>query len=304
MIQTSQKYELIYETQQKYSLKNLISHLCDSLNVSKSGYYRYFSETARIVRQRRLEKEEERLADIRQAIDFKGRKRKGIRQVKMVLVHTFNKRYNQKSIHRIMRKYGLLSPVRRPNPYKRIMKATQEHRVHQNHVNRQFKRETPGQILLTDITYLKYRNRHLYLSTILDSSTNEIVAYKVSDNLKIDFVLETLDVLTLHPHIEITETTVIHSDQGAHYTSPKFSKKVKELKMKQSMSRKGNCWDNAPQESFFGHLKDELMIRDEMTREELLREIDDYIYYYNHHRYQQSLKEMTPVQYRDHLLSA
>jgi putative transposase len=90
---------------------------------------------------------------------------------------------------------------------------------------------------------------------------------------------------------------LIHSDQGVHYTSPVFQKLVKKLGLRQSMSRRGNCWDNAPQESFFGHLKDETSIKACTTLDELKKEIKQYMIYYNHYRYQWNLKKMTPVQY-------
>ncbi|WP_270501476.1 IS3 family transposase, partial [Clostridium butyricum] len=89
-----------------------------------------------------------------------------------------------------------------------------------------------------------------------------------------------------------------------HYTSPKFQKLLKDNNLGQSMSRRGNCWDNAPQESFFGHMKDEIDFQSCNTLEELIDMIDDYIDYYNNYRYQWNLKKMTPKQYRNHLLLA
>ncbi|MGN4416987.1 IS3 family transposase, partial [Bacillus cereus group sp. MYBK249-1] len=89
-----------------------------------------------------------------------------------------------------------------------------------------------------------------------------------------------------------------------HYTSPTYQKLVKELKLGQSMSRRGNCWDNAPQESFFGHFKDEAHIKTCTSFTQLKQEIKDYMKYYNQHRYQWNLKKMTPVEYRNHLLDA
>ncbi|MNN66095.1 Integrase core domain protein [compost metagenome] len=103
--------------------------------------------------------------------------------------------------------------------------------------------------------------------------------------------------------VKLHKEAFIHSDQGSHYTSPTYQKLLKQKGLGQSMSRRGNCWDNAPQESFFGHMKDHVDSRGCITFEELQDEIDRYIQYYNHHRYQWGLKKMTPVQYRNHLLS-
>ncbi len=101
--------------------------------------------------------------------------------------------------------------------------------------------------------------------------------------------------------MKLTKDAYIHSDQGVHYTSPVFQKLVKKYR---SMSRRGNCKDNAPQESFFEHFKDETYIKQCSTLEELKKEINDYMDYYNNFRYQLNLKKMTPVEYRNHLLDA
>jgi transposase InsO family protein len=95
---------------------------------------------------------------------------------------------------------------------------------------------------------------------------------------------------------------MIHSDQGVHYTNPLYIEMVKQLKMIQSMSRKGNCIDNAPIESFFGHLKDDVDYKSCKTFEELHSLTEEYVRYYNHQRKQWELKKMTPVDYRNHLL--
>ena len=305
IVSPSLTFQIIHEIVKQSRFKHLISYLCDSCGVSRSGYYRYFSSCAKAARLKRQQEEETRLAAIKQAINFKNRTTKGIRQVAMVLQGEFNLTYNLKSVHRIMRKYHLLSPVRRANPYRKIPKATHEHRIYSNKVNCEFKRSKPNKVFLTDITYLKYgKNRTAYLSTIIDSATNEVVASQISENLKIDFVLQTLDKLRENPNIQLTEISMIHSDQGVHYSSPQFSTKLKELGIQQSMSRRGNCWDNTPQESFFGHLKDEANIKQQQTFEELAEEIYDYIYYYNHYRYQWNLKKLTPVKFRNQLLAA
>lgn len=202
-----------------------------------------------------------------------------------------------------MKKYDIVCPHRKANPYRRIMKATKEHTVLPNLLNRDFKQDIPAKVLLTDITYLFYKNgQKAYLSTILDASTNEILSYNLSKSLQINIVTQTIDNLFNIP-LTLHKDAFIHSDQGAHYTSPIFQKKLKEKGIGQSMSRRGNCWDNAPQESFFGHLKDESIIKECETFEDLVKEIEDYIDYHNNYRAQWNLKKMTPVDYRNHLLN-
>lgn len=236
------------------------------------------------------------------AYQFKKRK-KGARQIKMTLASQFKIVFNLKRIRRIMKKYEIVCPIRKANPYRRMLKATQEHRVMPNLLKRQFKQEVPGKVLLTDITYLFYgRGQKAYLSTIKDGSTNEILAYHVSDRMTMDLATETLLKLKKNRRFKKREGALIHSDQGIHYTHPYFQKLVKKLGLQQSMSRRGNCWDNAPQESFFGHFKDEANIKSCETIEELKKEIKNYMIYYNNYRHQWNLKKMTPVQYRDHLL--
>lgn len=147
-----------------------------------------------------------------------------------------------------MKKYKIICPIRRINPYLKMLKASQEHSVLPNLLNREFKQEVPGKVLLTDITYLNYGNgQKAFLSTIKDSSTNEILAYNVSNRMTLDLVTDTLVKLKRNKRVKFAEGAIIHSDQGAHYTSPTFQKYVRKLGLGQSMSRRGNCWDNAPQ---------------------------------------------------------
>ena len=283
-------------------MKNMVSYLCGLVGVSRSGYYNYFSVKSQEQRQRNDEKDEIVKEMILKAFNFKGRK-KGARQIKMTLAGQFNVVYNLKRIRRIMKKYGIICPIRKANPYRRMMKATQEHRVVPNLLNRQFRQGVSGKVLLTDITYLHYgKGNRAYLSAIKDGSTGEVLAYHISDRMTLDIATDTLKKLKKNKNFMKAKDALIHSDQGVHYTSPIFQKAVKKLGLRQSMSRRGNCWDNAPQESFFGHLKDEASIKACKTLDELKKEIKQYMIYYNHYRYQWNLKKMTPVQYRDHLL--
>jgi len=281
----------------------MISYLCKMTSVSRSGYYNYFSLKSQKLRDQQNKHDEQSRDIILKAYNFKRRK-KGARQIKMTLQGQYNIIYNLKRIRRIMKKYAIICPIRKANPYKRMMKATKEHTVVPNLLNRNFKQNVPGKVLLTDITYLFYGNgKKAYLSTIKDGSTNEILAYNVSESLTVNIATDTIHKLKKNKKIKLDKSAFIHSDQGFHYTNPKFQKLLKSYTLGQSMSRRGNCWDNAPQESFFGHFKDETSIKSCYTLEQLKEEIKQYMIYYNNYRYQWNLKKMTPVQYRNHLLN-
>lgn len=180
------------------------------------------------------------------------------------------------------------------------MKKTQEHSTCDNILSRGFGVALPGRVYCTDITYLYYHSgRKAYLSVIKDIASGEVVAWKVSMNLELTFVLESLDQLQTQ---NTAPQALIHSDQGFHYTSPAYQQKVQLLGLVQSMSRKGNCIDNAPIESFFGHFKDELEYRHCGTFTELETMVNSYMYHYNNTRPQWGLQKMTPTAYRNHLL--
>lgn len=299
---TSLVFKLIQEIILKYNYKNMVRHLCEVALVSRSGYYHYLNSTDK--RYHREKKDLELNGLILKAISHRGYK-KGSRSIKMVLEQDFHLVINRKCIQRIMRKYGIKCPIRKANPYRRMMKATREHRVVPNLLKREFKQELAGKVLLTDITYVPYGlSKMAYLSTIKDGSTNEILSYQLSNRMTLEIATDTIKNLIRKNKNLLRQDSFIHSDQGAHYTSPKFQKLLKKYKLGQSMSRKGNCWDNAPQESFFGHMKDEIDYKSCATFKELQHLIDDYMDYYNNYRYQWGLKKLTPVQYRNQLIAA
>jgi transposase InsO family protein len=200
-----------------------------------------------------------------------------------------------------MNKYGLRCPIRKANPYKKIGKAIKSHAVG-NKVNREFNVGKPGRVLLTDITYIYYASgKCAYLSTIKDGCTRQIPSYVLSESLELPIVTDTIHVLMDNKAYVISKDAYLHSDQGIHYTSTKFQKLIQSKGFIQSMSRKGNCWDNAPQESFFGHMKDELNLNQCETFDQLKTEIDEYIRYYNEERYQWDLMKMAPNEYYKYL---
>ncbi|QVK17315.1 IS3 family transposase [Mycoplasmatota bacterium] len=295
-IRKSDKFEMIKKVIHKSRRPGIQDYLCSVAEVSRSGYYNYHSEKSKKNRMKKEQNDKKRFKLIKEVFEV-GKKKYGAKQIKMHLKENMN----LKSIRRIMSKYGLVCKIRRQDPYKQMLKADQNHRVHKNHLNRNFDQQSPYKVLLTDITYIRYNNRFAYLSTILDGSTKELVAYKVSNNLKIDFVLDTVKELD---NINLPENAIIHSDQGSHYTSPKFSKEVRSRNLLQSMSRRGNCWDNAPIESFFGHMKDYIDFSECKTLKDVELKIDDYMYYYNHQRYQWKLNKLTPIEFRNQLKAA
>ena len=214
-------------------------------------------------------------------------------------------RMNHKKIRRLMRKYDLRCPIRQANPDRQIMKELRTSVVADNKVKREFKEHGARMILLTDITYIPLNSCFCYLSVIIDACTMEVLSYVLSSSLKVDFVLMTVRILLRDHGDELKTNILLHSDQGAHYTSHSFRDLLSEQSLRQSMSRKGNCWDNAPQESFFGHMKDELGIRSRSwsTVDEARAAIDDWIDYYNKDRYQRGLQKMAPTEYYRYLVT-
>lgn len=270
--------------------------------MSRSGYYRWLQgEEKRQAKELADEKDLEIIK--RQFNKLKGKA--GALVIKMHLEQHDHVTMNHKKIRRIMRKYGLVAKIRRPNPYRKMAKATQEHKTCPNLLNRQFDQGEPEKVLLTDITYIPYEKGLMaYFSCVKDGATKQILAHHLSKSLEMSIVDRTLDKLFERLHGTIHPEAMIHSDQGMHYTHPSFQKRIQRAGLKQSMSRKGNCWDNAPMESFFGHMKDDLDDTTSLTFEELQARIEEYIHFYNSERFQWELKKMTPDEYRSHLVAA
>lgn len=293
-------YKLIHETVSNPKYKGTVSFCCSILGVPRSGYYNYLKQLPSYNQRELLDLEAKE--HILMAMNYRGYK-KGSRSIKMVLENVYDIKYNRKKIQRIMRKYNIVCPIRKANPYRRMAKATKEHCIVPNKLNRKFRQGIPGKVLLTDITYLKYNNgKTAYLSVVKDSCSNDILSYHTSGRMTLDIATTTIEKLIQNHKADLHPEAFIHSDQGVHYTSPKFQELLKTNNLGQSMSRRGNCWDNAPQESFFGHMKDEVDFTTCKTLDEVKKKVDDYIDYYNNHRYQWGLKKMTPKQYRSHLL--
>lgn len=292
---TSYKFKNIYEMTQKENNLLTVSMLCEIAQVSRSGYYNWVnSEDMRIKKENKDKKDFE---IILQAYQYRGYN-KGARSIYMRLIHMNPPIVmNVKKIRRLMKKYNLFCPIRKANPYRRMAKALKTNNVADNILNREFKEHGPRMVLLTDITYIPYHNTKCYLSVILDAFTKEILSYVLSESLEVDFVLETVNQLIEKHGISLSTKTLVHSDQGCHYTSYSFIQILKDKKLRQSMSRRGNCWDNAPQESFFGHMKDEINLSKCRIFNDVKTIINDWIDYYNNERYQWNLAKLSPVEY-------
>lgn len=232
-----------------------------------------------------------------EAYNYRGYQ-KGARSIHMRLLH-MDVRMNIKKIRRLMKKYGLFCPVRKANPYKRMAKKLRTNAVADNALKREFRQHGPRTVLLTDITYIPCNGCFFYLSVIKDAYTEEILAYVLSASLEVDFVLKTVELLMEKHGDSLDAQVMIHSDQGFHYTSVKFRELISNCNLRQSMSRRGNCWDNAPQESFFGHMKDELnpYMKQWQTYDDIKNSIDDWMDYYNNERGQWLLEKMTPSEF-------
>ena len=288
-------FEIIHEALRQEDSVLTVSAMCEIAGVSRSGYYRW--EAASETREKREKRDRADFALILEAYKYRGYK-KGVRSIHMRLLH-MGIVMNPKKIRRLMHKYNLFCPIRKANPYRRMAAALRTNNVAENLLNREFESHGPRAVLLTDITYIRFRDGFLYLSTILDAYTKEALAHVLSESLEVDFVLETVQIMQRDYGVSLQEETLIHSDQGCHYTSVKFITLVQDLGLRQSMSRRGNCWDNAPQESFYGHMKDELA--DKMAGwtcfADVKRDIDDWFDYYNNDRYQWQLAKLSPSQF-------
>ncbi|MFJ9502147.1 IS3 family transposase [Brevibacillus centrosporus] len=299
---SSERFQLINLVLRKYGLQRVTRYLCQIAEVSTSGYYRWCS--AEEHRQLRKMSDERDFLLIKEHYEaLKGKA--GALVIKMRMARLNGVVMNHKKIRRLMRKFKLVTVIRKANPYRKMAKATQQHHTCPNLLERQFDQGVPEKVLLTDITYLRYGSgQWAYLSCVKDGATKQILAHYVSSTLELSLVKRTLAQLIRRLDGNVHPEAIFHSDQGMHYTHPITRLLIAKAGFKQSMSRKGNCWDNASMESFFGHMKDELEYKDCESLKELRQRVNEYVTYYNSERYQWTLKKMTPDEFRSHLIAA
>lgn len=280
--------EIVVKVVQELSSKFNIIDILDALDVPKSTYYRWkkkYSEPS-------ITPLEELIIELCQENKFHY----GHRKIKALLKRIHGLHVNRKTVQRIMQKFNIQCQIKKKR--QRYLSG-ESNIVVENILNRNFKAAHPNEKWVTDITYLPYGSTMLYLSTIIDLFNNEIIAYKVSSKQDIDLVLD-----TLKEAVEVRKPTnvLLHSDQGAVYTSYAFQNLAREKGIITSMSRKGNCHDNAVIESFHSSLKSEgfnTLSRGSINNIKVVQIVNQYMYDYNNKRIQAKLNYLSPIEYRE-----
>ena len=266
------KYQVIYMNRRRYS----ISAMCRFFGVSRSGYYEYVNRLG----QRAHDAD---LADMIREQQEKCDRTYGYRRMWEWLKRAKKIYRNPKTILRIMKKYELLAEIRRRRKWRQM--GQQLHK-YENLLNREFQADRPNHKWVTDISYIHTGQGILYLSVIRDLFDNSIVAYKTGTTQTVNLVLDTIR-FAMQKEKKVAAELQLHSDQGSQYTSQAYFDLTKEYGITPSMSRRGNCYDNAMAENFFSILKTECIYRHQAaTIEEANVLIDNYIYFYNHQRIQ------------------
>lgn len=273
---------------------NSVVGLLKKVGISKSNYYAILMDKDYVKREiMRLEKEKQDVALIKKVIEYKNFN-KGSRLIYMMMERLTNTKMCRKKILRLMRKYNLVTQIRKKKQKSNLL----QQRKQPNILNRKFKLARPMVHLLTDVSYLILNNQHFYLSSVIDAVTGKIVSFHISEYHDINLLDNTLEDV---PKVKKKKKALLHGDQGFLYTSNHFNKRLKELGYAHSMSRRGNCWDNAPIESFFGHFKDECDYQAYNNLEELTKALSEYQLYFNEERPQWDRKKMTPLEYEQYL---
>lgn len=225
--------------------------------------------------------------------------RYGYRRVTSEL-RSSGKEINHKKVQRIMYELGLKSKVR---PKRYTSYKGEVGKIAPNLLQRDFKASKPNQKWVTDITEFKVNNQKVYLSPIIDLYNQEIVSYEIRKSMRLPLVTDSL--VKAIGKLKWYEKPTLHSDQGWHYQHRRVHELLKENGLNQSMSRKGNCLDNAVAENFFGILKTEMYHGEVfIDADDLIMQIKKYIDYYNHKRIKLKLKGLSPIEYRNQALVA
>ena len=278
-----------------------VSRVRELCGIPKSTYYALLNdEEYGRASEKRAADDEKDIGTIREVLAYKGFG-KGIRQVYMLMPKVTGRSFSIYRIRRLMKKYGIRTTIRRPDKNRKAMKELIARNKKANLLMRKFRVHRPNEVRLTDVTYLDYGDgQRAYGSASVDPVTGRLICFSVSEDNDLQLALDTLEAMEEHP---AKSGAILHSDQGMLYMTDDFQAAVVEKELNQSMSRRGNCWDNATQESFFGHFKDECHYRECKTLEELRSMIRSYAVYYNTERGMWEKGRMTPEEYENYLES-
>lgn len=270
-------------------LKYPIWLLCSIADVSKPAFYKYI---------KKLLNKDDGIDKLIIDIYHKSGKRAGYRTIKLILRNNYKLTVNHKKVQRIMQENNIQSIVR-----KKFKKPKEQNITKENLLNRDFKASNPGEKYVTDITYIPTRRKMVYLCTIIDLFNNEPIAWNISDTQDKSLSINTINILSKKVSLE---GCIIHSDQGVHYTNKDYVNSLMGLKAIQSMSRRGNCWDNAKAESFFSHYKCEtihIMNRKMEDLNDVQQVTEEYMDYYINCRPQKKLGGLPPSIYKEKYLN-
>lgn len=275
-------YRVILRFEGKYPL----GEMCKVLGVSYSGYYKWRS------RQQKMDRDA-LFIQLIQTIYTASNHSAGYRQITLQILKHYGILVNHKKVYRIMKNLGIQSVARRRRSYTHYSNAI--HR-YENVINRDFKAERPNQKWVTDITYIHTHQGVVYLSAIKDLYDGFIVGHRCATEQNINLV--TMTIKNALQREKVAGGLALHSDQGFQYTSHAYFCLTQEYDITPSMSRRGNCLDNACMENFFGMLKTEWIQRRKFaTIDEAKEAIEQYIHYYNYERCQLKTK-LTPYEKR------
>lgn len=243
----------------------------------------------------RPDPDESRLQLVREAYE-RSRKTYGYRRIRMWIEREHSIKINHKAVLRLMRKLNIRSIARKRNPYRQIQNRYGAAHRYPNQLARDFKAKRPNEKWGTDITYVRTQQGFVYLAIIKDFFDGSILGYAMSRNASLHLALQALK--TAIANVSSVRGVVLQSDQGFQYQSVAYHSLVSQHGIIPSMSRKGNCLDNAPTENFFSHLKEELLRHIRIKDfQEAVQVVDDYIYFFNHERIQLKTK-LTPFEFR------
>lgn len=273
-----------------YSKQYPITTLVQITNVSRAGYYKWKKRNGSNYK----DIQDELLFPYISKIFYDHKGTWGRRRIKLGLEEKYGLVVNEKRVRRIMKKYGLYCRIRR----KKFLNRKQPYGNIPNILNQNFKALKPGKKFSIDITYLEVKkssHKWAYLCAIKDLYNQVIVAYSIGTSLKMKLVYDALEQLKKSG---FAKGAILHSDQGVQFTNPIYQMRLNEMGLTQSMSRRGNCWDNACIENFFGHLKVEMPCFYQPSNIiEVYDAVHQYIKYYNHDRVQVKLKT-SPIKFR------